>query len=470
MSVIPTQDNLQMTGEGLIGKSTPGVGFSGRMDAGSIRAFIGSLTQAQIETLIAGAIAALVDSSPGTLDTLNELAAALGNDPNFATTTAAAIGAKYTKPGLGIPISDLTTTVQTSLGLANTALQALPSHVHGNITNTGAIGSTANLPLITTASGVITVGSFGTGANTFCVGNDSRLSDARTPTAHTHTTSDITGFGEAVDDEVASLLVGGANISLTYNDVANTLTIASTASGGSPGGSSGQLQFNNTGAFGGATGLDYAATGTHLVVTAQGATIVPICAKGAASQSANLFECRNSANALRGHVTKDGLLIVTFDTGVVSNGLQVVGSNGTTYATLGFGGIYGAGSWVGMDVSGNIGRVNVGAGQMHITHATGNRSRVLTFGNLELSPGNLGGGGTYVEVNNGTAGTLRDLIARNLGLNGAISAGGGVGIAFIGNATTVPTTNPTGGGILYVEAGALKYRGSSGTVTTLGPA
>jgi hypothetical protein len=35
---------------------------------------------------------------------------------------------------------------------------------------------------------------------------------------------------------------------------------------------------------------------------------------------------------------------------------------------------------------------------------------------------------------------------------------------------TVPTANPTGGGVLYVESGALKYRGSSGTVTTLGNA
>jgi len=47
------------------------------------------------------------------------------------------------------------------------------------------------------------------------------------------------------------------------------------------------------------------------------------------------------------------------------------------------------------------------------------------------------------------------------------SYGGGSGVLFVGNATTVPTTNPTGGGILYVEAGALKYRGSSGTVTTI---
>jgi hypothetical protein len=35
---------------------------------------------------------------------------------------------------------------------------------------------------------------------------------------------------------------------------------------------------------------------------------------------------------------------------------------------------------------------------------------------------------------------------------------------------TAPSVNLAGGGILYVEAGALKYRGSSGTVTTLGPA
>ena len=54
------------------------------------------------------------------------------------------------------------------------------SHVHGNITNAGAIGTTATLPIITTTSGVLTAGSFGTSAGTFCQGNDSRLSDSRT--------------------------------------------------------------------------------------------------------------------------------------------------------------------------------------------------------------------------------------------------------------------------------------------------
>jgi len=50
---------------------------------------------------------------------------------------------------------------------------------------------------------------------------------------------------------------------------------------------------------------------------------------------------------------------------------------------------------------------------------------------------------------------------------GTASMGGGVSVVGIRNAQTVPTSNPTGGGILYVDAGALKYRGTSGTVTTI---
>ncbi|KKK41756.1 hypothetical protein LCGC14_2543780, partial [marine sediment metagenome] len=41
---------------------------------------------------------------------------------------------------------------------------------------------------------------------------------------------------------------------------------------------------------------------------------------------------------------------------------------------------------------------------------------------------------------------------------------------FIGNMTTAPTGNPTGGGFFYSLAGALKWRGSSGTVTPIAPA
>jgi hypothetical protein len=57
--------------------------------------------QAEINALIAGA--------PGALDTLNELAAALGDDPNFATTVTNALAGKASTQS----VTDLTTTVNT---------------------------------------------------------------------------------------------------------------------------------------------------------------------------------------------------------------------------------------------------------------------------------------------------------------------------------------------------------------------
>ncbi|QLR29172.1 gp53-like domain-containing protein [Enterobacter asburiae] len=51
-------------------------------------------TQIATTAFVKAAIAALVDSSPEALDTLNELAAALGNDPNFATTMTNALAGK----------------------------------------------------------------------------------------------------------------------------------------------------------------------------------------------------------------------------------------------------------------------------------------------------------------------------------------------------------------------------------------
>jgi hypothetical protein len=44
-------------------------------------------------------ISTLIDSSPSALDTLNELAAALGNDENFATTVTNSLGTKLSKAG-----------------------------------------------------------------------------------------------------------------------------------------------------------------------------------------------------------------------------------------------------------------------------------------------------------------------------------------------------------------------------------
>ncbi len=104
---------------------------------------------------VADKIAELVDSAPETLDTLSELAKALGEDKDFSTTVATQLGlkvdkedgkglstedfttalkevleglpdkveAKYTKPSTGIPKTDLASDIQASLGKADSAVQ-----------------------------------------------------------------------------------------------------------------------------------------------------------------------------------------------------------------------------------------------------------------------------------------------------------------------------------------------------------
>ena len=82
-------------------------------------------TTAYVETAAAAAAAAVVDAAPSTLDTLNELAAALGDDPNFATTVTNSIAAKaplanptftgsFTSPGIDDNADAIAITIDSS--------------------------------------------------------------------------------------------------------------------------------------------------------------------------------------------------------------------------------------------------------------------------------------------------------------------------------------------------------------------
>ena len=99
------------------------------------------------------------------------------------------------------------------------------AHAHGNLTNSGAVGTTANLPLKTGTNGVVEAGSFGTAAGSFCEGNDARLSDDRDPNAHAashaaagsdplfdqdlDTTDDVTFNSVSAADGVGTLKMDG---------------------------------------------------------------------------------------------------------------------------------------------------------------------------------------------------------------------------------------------------------------------
>lgn len=85
----------------------------------------GTNTQQVANTaFVQAAVAALVDSSPAALDTLNELAAALGNDPNFATTMTNALATKapLASPALtGAPTAPTQSVDDSTTKLATTA-------------------------------------------------------------------------------------------------------------------------------------------------------------------------------------------------------------------------------------------------------------------------------------------------------------------------------------------------------------
>lgn len=101
-------------------------------------------------------------------------------------------------------------------------------HTHGNISNTGTIGSTAGLPLITGTSGLVQTGTFGSTAGTFCQGNDSRLSDQRTPLDNSATNAKLADMpGGSLKGR--SIGAGGDPEDLTGASLAPILGIALSA-------------------------------------------------------------------------------------------------------------------------------------------------------------------------------------------------------------------------------------------------
>ena len=119
--------------------SSGNVTFSGAVTATAATQSAGDNSTKIATTAYAdAAAAAVVDSAPSTLDTLNELAAALGDDPNFATTVTNSIAAKA-------PIANPTFTGTATIPTADIN--------GGNIDGTTIGGSTA-------AAGSFTTGSF----------------------------------------------------------------------------------------------------------------------------------------------------------------------------------------------------------------------------------------------------------------------------------------------------------------------
>lgn len=139
------------------------------------------------ETYVQNKIAEVVNSAPGTLDTLNELAQALGNDPNFAATMATELGKK-----------------------ANTASLA-------TVATSGSYNDLSDTPTIpSVGNGTLTIQKNGTSAGTF------------TANATTDKTINIivpTKVSELTDDVVKGKYLSLAGGTMTGNININNKTI-----------------------------------------------------------------------------------------------------------------------------------------------------------------------------------------------------------------------------------------------------
>jgi len=91
-------------------------------------------------------------------------------------------------------------------------------------------------------------------------------------------------------------------------------------------------------------------------------------------------------------------------------------------------------------------------------------SGVLSIGTASAKELNFFTGGTLLANKRLAIDTLGNFLT-----NGMAAATSAQKALHLANAV-IPTANPVGGGVLYVEAGALKYRGSGGTITTVGVA
>jgi hypothetical protein len=266
---------------------------------------------------------------------------------------AAAVNSAYVKPGSGVPITDLTATVQASLGKADSAVQSVAAASITDSTTTGR----AVLTAATAADARTTLGvAYGTTSTTVAVGNDSRFS----PSSASITDSTATGRSllTATDAAAARTALGVA-----YGTSSTTVAV------GDDSRITGAQQASEKGQANGYASLDSGGK-------------VPI-----AQLPSSLFEYKGVYNATTNSPT---LVDGTGDAGdvyrVTVAGSQNLGSGSISFAVGDYAIYNTAGVWEKSDTTDAVSTVAGRTGDVTLTVADvgGDTSTALGVGSVEL--------------------------------------------------------------------------------------
>jgi len=266
-------------------------------------------------------------------------------------------------------------------------------------------------------------------------------------------------YANLVQATAASLLLGRGSaggsgdwqeITLGTNLTLTGTVLSATGGSGSPGGSNTQVQFNNSGAFGGDADMTFVTdtlTVTKIVAPTSISTPSLITASGA------LTITPAAGSNLNIVLSTTGDLAVNTDQFYVDTSATNVGVGTTAPANLAFGSartvhLKDTTNGTVMRMEGSAANFEFGSGANSFLWVTTNTALGFATNNLER---------------------MRILADGNLGIGTSSVGTSAAKVIAIGNGTA-PTSSPAGLGQLYVESGALKYRGSSGTVTTIAAA
>lgn len=166
---------------------------------------------------------------------------------------------------------------------------------------------------------------------------------------------------------------------------------------------------------------------------------------GSTSGATLTIQAQNATGA----TSTGGILSLTSGTGTTAAGTVVIKTGGTTRLTA--------------NATGVITIANLGTGVVHADSSGNLTSSTIVNADVNASAAIAG---TKISPDFGSQNIAT---TGNLAVAGAPSYGSGVGVISISNATTNPSTNPSGGIVAYVDVsdGYLKYRKADGTVIFL---